>query len=964
MATLRIPLATYRLQFNAQFRFEHARALVAYFDQLGISDIYSSPLLQATRGSLHGYDVTDPSHLNSEIGSEQEFEALTAELKKHGMGLLLDIVPNHMAAGNENPWWMDVLEEGPGSAYASFFDIDWHPPRAMLQNKVLLPILGRPYAQALEHQELKLVFDQGGFFIQYFETKLPVGPKTYLLVLQHRLGVLQHQLAPDHPALRELGGILAAVTNLPERIALSVEMAGERRMQREALKERLWRLYQNSPEVQDFVDENVRIFNGRKKEPASFVLLDRLLADQAYVLSYWLSANDEINYRRFFTITNLVGMRVEDPLVFEATHAVILRLIERGLVTGLRIDHVDGLRDPHGYLRRLQERAGGGPMNGAHPPFYVIVEKILAKGEKLPGEWPICGASGYASMNALNGLFLDAGGCKKLRRIYASFIGATVRYEDLLYAKKKEVMESFLAVEMRSLGHYLVILAEQDRYARDLPRSDLARAFAETTACFPIYRTYIRSFSVSPDARAYVEEALAAARQRNPGLCSQCFDFVADVLLLRERGHVTPEQREARLAFIMRWQQFTGPIMAKGLEDSALYVYNPLISLNEVGGAPDSNGVPVAEFHEFCRERQKHGHTLNATSTHDTKRAEDVRARINVLSEISATWEKHLEKWAQLNQPKKELLNGQGVPDPNEEILLYQTMLGAWPLEDAEVPCFRKRLQAYMVKAAREARVHTQWSQPNLRHEQALTHFVTAITTPSENDAFIADFLQLFQYVAFYGALNSLAQVLMKITVPGVPDFYQGTELWDFRLVDPDNRSPVNFEQRVRLLAELQRQEKEQGRLGLVQDILNHWQDGRIKLFVTSAALNYRRSHEALFLEGDYQPLKATGTKPERVFGFMRHRKEDWAVAAVPRLVTELAPAGCFPTGEEAWAGRSLLFPQEAPADWVNVLTGERLHAGAAKQKRSLPLAQVFNKLPIALLSGGRTEGTLPVAGL
>ena len=949
MPTLRIPLATYRLQFNAQFRFEHARALVDYFDQLGITDIYSSPLLQARRGSLHGYDVTDPSHINSELGSEQELEAWTADLQKHQMGLLLDIVPNHMAAASENPWWMDVLEDGPGSAYASFFDIDWHPPRMNLQNKVLLPILGRPYAQTLENQELTLLFEQGGFFIQLFDAKLPVAPKTYLLVLQHQIDKLQHKLGPDHPAFRELGGICAAATTLPERVALSTEMAGQRRMQREGLKERLWKLYQGSPEVRTFLDENVRIFNGRKRDPASFVLLDRLLADQAYVLSYWLSANDEINYRRFFTINNLVGVRVEDPFVFEATHAVVLRLIERGLVTGLRIDHVDGLRDPHGYLRRLQERAGGSTVNGAHPPFYVLVEKILVRGEVLPPEWPICGATGYASLNALNGLFLDREGCKNLHQIYEAFIGAKVRYEDLVYEKKKEVMESLLAVEMRSLGHYLVVLAEQDRYARDLPRRELASALTETTACFPVYRTYIRSFSLSPDERQYVEKAIESARRRNPRLDSQCFDFVRDVLLLQERGHVTPEQREARLAFIMRWQQFTGPIMAKGLEDSALYVYYPLSSLNEVGGAPDSTGVPVEEFNAFCRNRQKHGHTLNATSTHDTKRAEDVRARINVLSEVPAAWDKRLQQWARWNLPKKKVVNGQSVPDPNEEVLLYQTMLGAWPLEQGDVSGFRKRLQDYMVKAVREAMVHTNWAHPNVRYEQALAHFVKSITQKSEDNEFLADFLHLQGEVAYYGALNSLAQTLLKITIPGVPDFYQGSELWDFRLVDPDNRGPVDFEQRVRLLAEIQQQEEKRGRLDLIQDLLNHWQDGRIKLFLTSRALNFRRAHGALFLEGTYQPLQATGAKKENVFAFIRQKEDAGVVAAVPRLVTKLGPAGQPP--ESVWGASALILPRGAPSDWANVLTGEKLKARASKPGGSLPLAEVFGKFPVALLA-------------
>jgi (1->4)-alpha-D-glucan 1-alpha-D-glucosylmutase len=802
-----------------------------------------------------------------------------------------------------------------------------------------------------------LGFDQSGFFVQYIQTKLPIGPKTYLLILQHRLGQLQHQLEPDHPALRELGGILVAVTNLPERATLSVEMAGERRMQREALKERLWELYQNSVEVRNFIDENVTIFNGRKRRPESFMLLDRLLAEQAYKLSYWLSANDEINYRRFFTITDLIGVRVEDPLVFEAVHAVILRLIERGMVTGLRIDHVDGLRDPHAYLRRLQERAGGAVANGAHPPFYAIVEKILAEGEKLPSEWPICGATGYVSLNAINGLFLDPQGCKNLRQIYTGFVGAEVRYEDLVYEKKKDVMESLLAVEMRSLGHYLALLAEQDRYARDLPLGDLTKALLETTACFPIYRTYIRSFSISRDERRYVERALKNARRRNPGLAARCFDFIGDVLLLQEKGHVTPEQREARLAFVMRWQQFTGPIMAKGSEDSALYVYNSLISLNEVGGTPESNGVTVAAFHEFCRDRQKHGHSVNATSTHDTKRQEDVRARINVLSEIPTRWEKHLRQWACWNESKKKLVSGQGVPDHNEEIFLYETMVGAWPLEEKDVPGFRKRLEAYMLKVAREARGHTQWSHPNLRYEKALMRFIKSITQPSEDNLFLADFLTLYQDVAFYGALNSLAQLLLKVTMPGVPDFYQGSELWDLRLVDPDNRGPVDFEKRVRLLAGLKKEEEGHDRSNLIQDLLNHWQNGRIKLFVTSAALNYRRDHKALFLEGAYQPLKATGPKADNVFAFARHINGTWALAVVPRLGTQLAPAGHPPIGEGVWGGSSLILPRETPPEWVNVLTGERLHCCGAKQKRSLPLAGVLKSFPVALLTSSGSQG-------
>jgi (1->4)-alpha-D-glucan 1-alpha-D-glucosylmutase len=952
MPTLRIPVATYRLQFNGQFRFEHARALAEYLGRLGVTDIYASPLLQARTGSSHGYDVTDTSHLNSEIGSEQEFEALTDELLTRGMGLLLDIVPNHMAASSENPWWMGVLENGSSSTFASFFDIDWHPPRASLANKVLLPILGRPYAEALENKELKLVFEQGGFFIQYHDAKLPVAPKSYSLLLQHRLGELQQRLGADHPATRELAGILVAVAGLPERIALSTEMAGERRLQRERIKERLRDLYQSSPDVRDFLDENLRVLNGRKRKPGSFAFLDRLLADQAYVLSYWLSANAEINYRRFFTITDLVGVRVEDPLVFEARHSVVLRLIEKGLVTGLRIDHIDGLRDPLGYLRRLQERASPNGVQGSHPRFYVIVEKILADGEKLPREWPVCGTTGYDFLNQLNGIFLDPGGCEKLNSIYESFVGSKDRYEDLVYEKKKEVMETLLVVEMRSLGHHLGLLAEQDRYARDMPQAEIARALVETTACFPVYRTYARTFATTSSERRYVESALQSARRRNPRVDPQCFEFLGDVLMLRERVHLSAEQREARLAFVTRWQQFTGPIMAKGVEDSALYVYNRLLSLNEVGGAPNANGVSLTAFHEFCRYRQDHcRHTLNATSTHDTKRAEDARARINVLSEIPIAWEKALNRWGRRNRAKKRMVDGRLVPDRNEEILLYQTMLGAWPLDSEDVPAFRQRLQDYMVKATREAMVHTKWTRPSIRHEQALIHFVRAITEPAESNSFLNDFVRLSREVSYYGALNSLAQLLIKITAPGVPDFYQGSELWDFRLVDPDNRGPVDFEKRARLLAEVEQAEAHD-QAKLLQCLLDCWQDGRIKLYVTSKALSFRRAHPELFLDGAYEPLQVAGARQENAYAFMRHTKRSWAVVAVPRLTTKLVPPGQMPTGENLWRSNLLVLPGGAPEDWINVLTGEPIRSCPAKEERVLSLGDVFNRFPVALLAG------------
>jgi (1->4)-alpha-D-glucan 1-alpha-D-glucosylmutase len=956
MPTLRIPVATYRLQLNSQFGFKDVRAIIDYLHELGITDLYTSPLLQARRGSLHGYDVTDPSRLNPEIGSEEDFEALVRDLQQYGMGLILDIVPNHMAASSENPWWMDVLEDGPGSAYASYFDIDWHPPRKSLENKVLLPILEAPYAQVVENNKLTLIFKQAGFFIQYYDNALPVSPKAYLRILEHRLGELQQALGPDHPANKELGGILAAVSNLPERKQLPSEMTGERRHQLEAIKERLWNLYNSATEIHQFVDENLRIINGKKGQPASFLLLDRLLAEQAYVLSYWRSINDEINYRRFFTISELVGVRVEDPLVFEATHSVILRLVEKGTVTGLRIDHIDGLRDPLAYLRRLQERLFP---NGTTPAdqFYTIVEKILSGRESLLKEWPVMGSTGYDFLNIVNGIFLEERGCKDLAEVYNQFLESEIRFEDLAYMKKRQVMETLLSVEMRALGHHVRLLAEQDRYARDLDEADLARALVETTACLPVYRTYVRGFDMTRPERRYVEQAIDAAKRRNPRLASACFDFIRDVLLLRDRVHVLPEQREARLAFVMRWQQFTAPIMAKGFEDSVLYVYNRLISLNEVGGAPDSTGVPVSAFHEFCRNRRKQWpHTLNATSTHDTKRSEDVRARVNVLSEIPAEWKRCLNLWAQWNEPKRLLVDGQSVPDPNEEILLYQTMLGAWPLCSEEIPVFRARLRAYMLKATREAMVHTKWMRPNFKHERALLRFVDAITEGSKKNQFLADFLQFQKKIAFYGALNALAQALIKIASPGVPDFYQGSELWDLRLVDPDNRGPVDFPKRVQLLKEIKEHEKVQSSLDLLTEMLKNWDDGRIKLFLMYRALNFRRLHRDVFLEGNYVPLTVKGSKAENVCAFARSKKASWVLIAVPRLTTKLVPMGQLPLGRKTWGTSAILLPEKAPENWTSVLTGEKIEAHPSKDGNHLALRDIFNSFPAALLSSGMAD--------
>src|SRR2546423_1811546 len=614
--------ATYRLQFNKDFTFQHATQLLDYLFELGITHVYASPILRSRSGRSHGYDVIDPTRLNPELGTEAGFSAFQEALAKRGMGLILDIVPNHMSASSENAWWMDVLENGPESAYAAYFDIDWHPPSRSLERKILLPVLGSPFGEALERQEFRLVFLEGRFFVKYFDSLFPLAPQTYSYLLEPHVDRLKKTLGEESPAYHEYSGILAGLAALASQDLTKAGVRGERRIQFEAIRERLRQLAYANSDVQAFLDKNITELQGNPGDPASFSQLERLLSDQFYVLSYWQNVNEEINYRRFFTISDLVGLRVEDPLVFDATHSLIKRFVEQGIAGGLRIDHIDGLRDPAAYLSRLGEQTTSPAAGNVSNQFPLFVEKILASTETLQ----------------------------------------------------------------------------------------------------------------------VIEQALHEAQTRKFYLKPANFAFLREVLLLQSQPHLLPEQREARLSFVMRWQQFTGPIMAKAFEDTFLYVYNPLISLNEVGGDPRPS-TTSRDFCDFIKNRSKRWPcSMNTLTTHDTKRSEDVRARINVLSEIPAEWQKRLDSWSQWNSGHRKLVDGQPVPDRNEEIFLYETLLGAWPLDASGLSDFRDRLQAYAVKATREAMVHTRWTLPNLPHESALKRFVTGILPSVKNNTFLADF--------------------------------------------------------------------------------------------------------------------------------------------------------------------------------------------------------------------------------
>ncbi|MGI6284703.1 malto-oligosyltrehalose synthase [Neomoorella humiferrea] len=914
MENLRIPVATYRLQFNRDFDFNAARRVVPYLHALGVTDVYASPLLQARKGSLHGYDVTDPGRLNPELGSEEDFATLTAALKGCGMGLLLDVVPNHMAASEENPWWWDVLRFGRASAYATYFDIDWDPVKPALVDKVLIPILGEPLADVLEKHQIKLKLEKEGPVLCYFDRRLPLNPASSRRVLADTAG----EPVPDDDSL---------------------------------FWERLWRLYKNKPAVKEYIDARLQQINGSDNDHGIFGFLEEILAEQFYRLAYWRTANEEINYRRFFDVSDLVAVRVEDERVFEALHSKVWELVRRGQVTGLRIDHIDGLYDPQGYLIRLHHVLG---KQAASPGFYVVVEKILGDEEEPPEAWKVYGTTGYDFLNALNGIFVDPKGLADLEEFYNEHCDI-FDLPGVVYDCKLRVMEKLFAAEIRSLARDLERLAAEHRQGWDLTLSELKEALVHVTAGLEIYRTYIRNFNVSQRDRSYIEGAVAAAARRCT-TAARALNFLRRVLLLEE-------QRQTWLGFVMRWQQFTGPVMAKGYEDTALYVYNPLVSLNEVGSSSRSRYLSVEEFHRFNQRRvEAWPHTLNATSTHDTKRSEDVRARLNVLTEISGPWLEGIKRWHRWNAEKKIDHKGRPVPDNNMELFIYQTLVGAWPLQEDEVPEFIERLKAYLIKAAREAKTWTDWLEPDTVYEEAILNFALSLLNPAQENRFFADFLLFQRTVAYFGAWNSLAQVLLKGASPGVPDFYQGTELWNFSLVDPDNRRPVDFKRRAELLTGLIAEEGED-RKALIRNLINSWWDGRIKLYLTYKVLQFRREHRELFTYGDYVPVAATGTVAGHVCAFARHRGKEWALVIAPRLPVRLAarggasrgglpPVGAVLWGEAVWRDTFLVLPEPAPKIWHNILTGEVVEVKSTSQEKHLSLAATLSSFPLAFLAG------------
>ena len=976
------PTATYRLQMLGHLKFADAQVLVGYLHDLGIGTEYLSPFFRARRGSTHGYDIVDHGRLDPELGTEEDFQRLAEELRGRQMGMLIDLVPNHMGIDDpHNGWWQDVLENGPCSPFARYFDIDWTPPKEALHGKVLLALLGDQFGKILEDEQLQLIYEDQRFLIRYYHRRLPTDHQTWVPILKRVVEHLTTSLDPAHPQRMEFESVITALDHLPPRTQLNPEAVAERYREKEIARRRLAGVVTNTAEIRDALAATLNEFNGRRGEPASFDRLEAFLDQQPYRLCYWRVATDEINYRRFFDVDEMAAIRVEDPEVFHGVHEKVFQYVGRGWVTGLRIDHADGLLDPLKYLENLRDCAAIAdtsagdvpPPASARPPVYLVVEKILGHAESLPKDWPVHGTTGYGFLNLLNGLFVDRRGMGLLRESYLRFTGQTDTFGQVLFESKRTILATSLSSELYVLSNQLMQIADQHRWSRDFTRPSLYRALRDVVASFQVYRTYIRPGvdEVRPEDRRRILEAVRAARRRNPAMSPSFFDFIASVLLLDDPAGLSDAHHAQRRDFVLKFQQVTSPVAAKGLEDTAFYRFYPLASLNEVGGDPASAIVVPEHFHRRILERQADWpDDMSATGTHDTKRGEDFRARLNVLSETPEAWDAAVRRWHEINTAARHESDGAPVPDPNEEHLIYQTLVGTWPvgsLDEEGRTNYVNRLVRYFEKALHEAKLHSSWLSPDQEYDQAVAAFVQGILSDRQS-AFVKDLDAFAREIADAGFVNSLAQTLVKIAAPGVPDFYQGTEFWDFNLVDPDNRRPVDFRRRQETLSWLTSEaQKDVGHLA--RELLRKWPDERIKMFLIWRALDFRRANLDLF-RGDYLPLTSTGPRQDNTCIFARVADRKWALCIVPRLALEASQKfteprnGSKTNGSKSaspswlpgrwWRETELPLPPEAPTRWRHLITGDGLAAqkSSSSAGQSLNLGEVLEHFPVALLVG------------
>ena len=907
--------ATYRLQFRNGFGFAEAIALIPYLRRLGVSHVYASPLLMARASSAHGYDVVDPRRLDPALGTVSEFEDFVARLRRHGMGLILDIVPNHLAADPANPMWMDMLEHGYRSPYARFFDVEWIDTREA-GRVFLVPLLEASLKHCVEARTLGIIMDvdssqpmpaPGGFYLQHYDQRFPIHPDAWPLVI----GV-------DRAT--------AAGAGLLSKAGLAGAFEGNRRF-REDLLERL-----------GFLD--------RVDAPTRTGIIRRLLRAGPYRLAAGSAASRHYAYRRFFDINGLIGVRVEDPIVYRETMCLALELFGAGLVDGFRIDHIDGLLDPQSFLGRLRHDMEGLARDRREP--YVVVEKILAPQESLRGEWPVAGTTGYEFIAAAGNVFVDRQGLGRLTREQGALTGRMPTFEDLAYKSKRAVLEHLFAGEMKRLMRCLGSLLLQGGTDAAMASSELRDALAEISCCLPVYRTYVRDHEPGRTDLAVIQAAVEEAARRNPPALGPAITYVGRLLSLDESHPLVVGSPGAALDFVLRWQQLTGPLAAKGVEDTALFRDVRLVALDEVGGDTRVPCLAVREFHLRNGTMQRLWPLgLNATTTHDTKRSEDVRARLNVLSEVPELWAERLTHWMGLNDSKRSEAAGRIAPDRHEETLLYQTLVGIWPpVDDVHLAVLIERAKAFIVKALREAKFHSSWQAPSDAYEQATTGFIEAILR-EEGSTFLKDLGAFAASIGWFGAVNSISEVILKVVSPGVPDFYQGCEAWALSLVDPDNRRPVDYDRNRRLLQDCLAARHRPDFLG---DLLRNWQDGRVKLFVTNRSLALRRARWRLFRFGEYLEPVVEGPASGHLVAVARHLEGRWTVAVVPRLMATICGLEAGQEYDPAiWNGTTVRLPGGVSHHWLDVLSGRRFVDTSAESPR-LDLADLLNPLPFALL--------------
>ncbi len=907
-----VPRATYRLQFHKDFGFKHATALAPYLGRLGVSHVYASPYLKARPGSTHGYDITDHLTLNPELGTEDDFAAMVAAFRQNGLGQILDFVPNHMGVGGaDNPLWLDVLEWGPDSDHAGWFDIDWDPDRRYLLNKLLVPFLGDQYGVELKAGNLVLKYDEddGALAIWAYDShKLPVCPLFYDQVLGH-----------DDPGLDRYSDLFSDLPMWRPQVAERARV----------LKTDLAMLTREIPSSRAALDKRIAALN------ADWQALDALIQKQFWRIAFYGVAGDDINYRRFFNINDLAGVRMELPEVFRHAHARIVPMIEDGTLDGIRLDHVDGLLDPKRYFEDLRA--------ATKRPFYLVIEKILAGHEQLREDWPVEGTTGYDFTNLVLGAMVDPAAEAAFTEFYRSFTGLSTPFEQIVRDCKIRIMENEMASELNVLGRDAGRIARQNPMTADFTRNILQRAIKQIVAHFPVYRTYIDMDGSQEAAdRRDLDWAIAQARRADPTLDPSVFAFLHEVL----SGDIVSRpqsgfNRIAVLRFAMKLQQYSGPVMAKGLEDTTFYRYNRHVALNEVGGEPHRFGITAQAFHKANAQRARNWpHAMLGTSTHDTKRGEDTRARLAVLSDLPEEWTRQVSTWTRLLRARQGDLAGGAPPDRNDEYLLYQLLVGSWPVElldrtdEEAMRIYGERIAGALEKSMREAKLHSSWTAPDKDYESAMQDFASAALDPTR-DAFLANFLPFAGRIARLGVQNSLFQTAMKLTLPGMPDIYQGSEMWDLSLVDPDNRRPVDYPVREAALAELHaRLENSEGRADLMRGLLENWQDGRIKLALTHLLLTLRAGKPALFAEGSYDPLPIEGAKAERALGFSRTEGED-------RLVVLAARYPGLRDTDPDWNGTSAELPV---GRWQDLLTGRTIEGG------TIALASVFDIVPVAVL--------------